>query len=58
MSAWDDSIYGRISIVWHREANRVEFSAQIPAGISGRLELPDGRKLEFYSKINTEWALK
>ena len=55
MSAWYDSIYGRIAIDWTRDADRVVFSARIPDGIPGRVELPDGTIQAFRNAININW---
>ena len=55
MSAWYDSIYGRISIDWKREADNILFSARIPAGIPGKLIRPDGTESAFRGTITTNW---
>ena len=55
MSAWYDSIYGRIAIDWTRDTDRVVFSARIPDGIPGRVELPDGTIQAFRNAININW---
>jgi alpha-L-rhamnosidase len=55
MFAWYDSIYGRISVHWKRNLEGVTFTAQIPKGINGKLELPDKTELAFNETINTIW---
>lgn len=55
VNAWYDSIYGRISVDWKRDPDGIAFTARIPGGIPGKLELPDGTELAFHDTINTHW---
>ena len=52
VDAWYDTIYGRINVRWKRTAAGIAFTADIPAGIPGKLILPDGRMIPFENTID------
>ena len=52
VNAWYDTIYGRINIRWERTADGIAFTAGIPAGIPGKLILPDGRLIPFENTVD------
>lgn len=55
MSAWYDSVYGRISIEWERTREGVVYSARIPDGVPGILQLPGENGISFTNAIQTVW---
>ena len=55
MSAYYDTVYGKIRVEWRRAEGEVRFHAELPDGIPGRLELPDGTELAVRTDVRTCW---
>ena len=55
MSAAYETVYGKISIQWSRNKDKINFHAEIPEGIYGRIEQPDGKSLVIKRTLDTAW---
>ena len=55
MTASYDTIYGKIKIEWQRVNGEIQFKAELPDNIPGRLERPDGATLAIQKTLNTHW---
>ena len=55
MSAYYDTVYGKIRVEWRKTGGEVRFRAELPDGVPGRLELPDGTMLAVRKDVRTQW---
>ncbi len=55
MDAAYETIYGKIKVFWKREKGKVQFHAELPDNIPGRLVLPDSSVIAIEKEIDTGW---
>lgn len=55
MKASYETVYGQISVEWQRVHGEIQFQAELPDNVPGRLELPDGSVLAIRKNICTHW---